>query len=106
MRSFLTTYALLVLTVILAAGLVISIRLPADKTNLVHGFAIGVSVAALVIGLLIRYAFDKAVVGFQFQSRRVLLPEYGLEFTLGLDGLSLLFVLLTLFVFPVCFVAA
>jgi len=48
----------------------------------------------------------KADLAFQFVSRYQPIPEYNLTFTLGADGLSMVFLLLTLFLFLVLFLAA
>ena len=44
--------------------------------------------------------------GFQFLYRLDMLQEYNLTLTLGVDGLGLLFTMLTLFIFPVCFLSS
>jgi NADH:ubiquinone oxidoreductase subunit 4 (subunit M) len=58
------------------------------------------------MGVLSCLSFNKSAVGFQFLFRLDILPEDNLSFTLGADGLSMVFLLLTLFVFPVCFASA
>jgi NADH:ubiquinone oxidoreductase subunit 4 (subunit M) len=52
------------------------------------------------------YTFDKSLAGFQYISAYHVLPNYNLALTFGVDGLSMVFLLLTLFVFPVSFLAA
>jgi NADH-quinone oxidoreductase subunit M len=64
------------------------------------------SVVALLIGVYVGYTFDKSVPGFQFLSSYSVLTEYNLSLTFGADGISMVFLLLTLFVYPVCFIAA
>jgi len=70
--------------------------------------ATGASFLGLIIGIHIMYHFDKSVA--RFQAVRTYTFEIGHEyfftFSLGVDGLSMVFLLLTLFVFPVCFLAA
>lgn len=46
------------------------------------------------------------MVGFQFLARFSVLPADNLTFTLGADGLSMIFLLLTLFIFPICFASS
>jgi len=43
---------------------------------------------------------------FQFQCQLPIIPEYNLYLSLGLDGISLSFVLLTAFVMPFCVLAS
>lgn len=88
---------------ILSAGFVLLILLPSALSRFV---ATGVSLLGLLVGLYAAYTFDKSLPGFQEVSVYEVLPAYNLTLALGVDGLSILFLLLTLFVFPVCFLAA
>jgi NADH-quinone oxidoreductase subunit M len=96
-----TTLELLVL--LFAAGLALLLVLP-EKTA--AAIATGISLIGLVLGLHAALVFDKSLAGFQMLSSYEILSAYNLSLTLGADGLSLVFLLLTLFVFPVCFLAA
>lgn len=60
------------------------------------------SMSALLIGTMSCLSFDKSAVGFQFLSTARVLPEYNLTFSVGADGLTMVFLLLTLFIFPIC----
>jgi len=64
------------------------------------------SCASLLISLYFFGGFNKLTSGFQWISEYPLLPPYNLYFPLGMDGLSALFLLLTLFTFPLLFLAA
>ena len=69
------------------------------------------SLGALYVGLYSCLFFNKGVAGFQFFSHLVVTPVtftpvYDLTFMLAVDGISLAFLLLTLFIFPFCFLAA
>lgn len=50
--------------------------------------------------------FNQGAGGFQFFCLLTLNPIYDMSFMLGVDGLSFVFLLLTLFIFPFCFAAA
>jgi len=51
--------------------------------------------------------FDKSLTGFQQLNTYDLSgSEYDFTATFGLDGFSLVFLVLTLFIFPLCFLAA
>lgn len=91
---------------VLFVGLALSLILPADRVETVRFFSLNVSCAALLIGLLSCLSFNKAVAGFQFTACLDLLPQYNLSFTLGADGISIVFLLLTLFIFPICFLSS
>jgi NADH-quinone oxidoreductase subunit M len=64
------------------------------------------SLLALAIGLMLGLSFDKAAVGYQFMSTAGTVVEYNSAFTFGVDGLSYVFLVLTLFTFPFLFLAA
>lgn len=64
------------------------------------------SLLALAIGLFMGLSFDKAAVGFQYMSSIGFVAEYNSAFALGVDGLSYVFLVLTLFTFPFLFLAA
>lgn len=97
---------LVLLVVLLSAGLAFSLILPASRVDVIRTFSLGLSSAVLLVGLLSCLSFNKTMAGFQFTSRVDLLPQYNLSFTLGADGLSMVFLLLTLFIFPICFLSS
>lgn len=49
---------------------------------------------------------DKTSFGFQNYGRISFISEYNIVFLLGTDGLSLVFLVLTLFTFPILFLSA
>jgi len=51
-------------------------------------------------------SFDKATVGYQYMSSIGFIAEYNSALALGVDGLSYVFLVLTLFTFPFLFLAA
>jgi proton-translocating NADH-quinone oxidoreductase chain M len=97
---------LLLLVLLLSVGFAISLVLPADRVDAIRLFCLNISLGALIVGVLGCLAFDKASAGFQFAFRLDILPQYNLSFTLGADGISMVFLLLTLFIFPICFLSA
>lgn len=50
---------------------------------------------SLVLSLGIYWAYDREVAGFQFYEELALVPPLGISYQLGIDGMSLLMVLLT-----------
>jgi NADH-quinone oxidoreductase subunit M len=94
------------IVIILLIGLSLSLALPAGREDVIRSFSLKTSFVVLIIGLLSCLSFNKTMAGFQFMSRLDLLPQYNLSFTLGADGISVVFLLLTLFIFPVCFLSA
>jgi NADH:ubiquinone oxidoreductase subunit 4 (subunit M) len=68
--------------------------------------ALTTSLAALLVGVLGCFFFNLSAVGFQFLVTLPTFLQNNLTLSFGADGLSMVFLLLTLFVFPVCFLAA
>ena len=71
---------------------------PGEKTA--KGQALLVSSLVFLFSLKFYLDFDPYDGGFQFQQVRDLLPAFGLRYAVGLDGISLWFVLLTAFLTP------
>jgi proton-translocating NADH-quinone oxidoreductase chain M len=66
---------------------------------------------ALFISIYIWFKFDNELVGlnfqrFQFISKISIMPHYNLEFIVGVDGISLCFLLLTTFIMMLCWAAS
>jgi len=63
------------------------------------------SVAVLILSILLVLDFDTAEAGFQFMEDTPWLGG-GIEYRVGVDGISVLFVLLTTFLMPFCILAS
>jgi len=61
--------------------------------------AYGVAVAAIefALSLWLWYAFDNSVSGMQFMEHLPLVPSFGINYTLGVDGISLFIIILSAF---------
>jgi NADH-quinone oxidoreductase subunit M len=68
--------------------------------------ALGGSVLTVLVGLYLAVRFNFDGHGFQFQEKYQWLPPIGASYHLGLDGLSLLLVALTVIVTPVAILVA
>jgi NADH-quinone oxidoreductase subunit M len=101
-----TTHPLEVILFTLTLGFVLSLTITASNPNATRVAVLVTSLAALAEGIYASSAFNKADLAFQFTSRYQPIPEYNLSFTLGADGLSMIFLLLTLFIFPILFLSA
>src|SRR5712691_9745054 len=63
------------------------------------------NVVSAACALLLWRAFDTAATGLQFVERHAWIPTIGAEYMVGVDGLSLLLLLLTSLIFPFAFLA-
>ncbi|MBI3710289.1 MAG: NADH-quinone oxidoreductase subunit M [Proteobacteria bacterium] len=68
--------------------------------------ALWTSLATFVLSLLLWAGFDTSSAGFQFVEHRNWLPALGITYHMGVDGISLLFVLLSTFLTPLCVLAS
>jgi NADH-quinone oxidoreductase subunit M len=71
------------------------------KDGLVRQLALGVSLVAFAISLLVWWQFDPTSAAYQFVERHPWLPDFGISYHVGVDGISLLLVVLTTFLTPV-----
>jgi len=67
--------------------------------------ALLVSGVVFVLSLLLVFAFDGSTADFQFTEDTAWLGG-GIEYRMGVDGISILFVLLTAFLTPLCILAS
>ena len=64
--------------------------------------ALWTSFIVLVVIILIWSTFDAGTAEFQFVERAPWIPAFGIEFHLGIDGISLFLIVLTGFLVPIC----
>ena len=63
-----------------------------------------ISLANFLLSLYLWYLFDKNNSGFQFIEERVWLKGF-INYKVGIDGISILFVILTTFIVPLCIIS-
>ncbi|MBV9654618.1 MAG: NADH-quinone oxidoreductase subunit M [Acetobacteraceae bacterium] len=68
--------------------------------------ALWTSLIVFVLSLVLWAKFDGAEPGFQFVESVSWLPEYGVGYRMGVDGISVLFVLLSTLLTPICVLSA
>ncbi|MBN9257132.1 MULTISPECIES: NADH-quinone oxidoreductase subunit M [unclassified Mesorhizobium] len=67
--------------------------------------ALATTVATFVVSLFIWTGFDNSQAGFQFVEKYAWLDS-GISYHMGVDGISMLFVILTTFLMPLCILAS
>jgi NADH-quinone oxidoreductase subunit M len=68
--------------------------------------ALWTSLVVLALSLILWFRFDPAVAEFQFEEQVDWLPEFGVGYHMGVDGISVLFVLLSTLLTPLCILAS
>ena len=68
--------------------------------------ALWTSLVVFALSLVLWVRFDPADPGFQFVESAAWLPQWGITYKLGVDGISVLFVLLSTALTPICILAS
>ncbi|UPY38397.1 NADH-quinone oxidoreductase subunit M [Sediminicoccus sp. KRV36] len=68
--------------------------------------ALWTSLITFGLSLVIWAQFDKANVDYQFVEQVSWLPEFGVAYIMGVDGISILFILLSTLLTPICILAS
>ena len=72
-----------------------------DRAPFARQFALVVSLVTFAVSLVMWARFDPAVADYQMVERHAWLPDFGISYHLGVDGISLLLVVLTTFLTPI-----
>ena len=89
-----------------AVGAVLVALLPRRRAALHRAAGLLVALLTLAVSLLLWSRFDGDSADFQFEEVRRWMPTLGVTFHLGIDGISLLLVLLTTFLTPIALASA
>jgi NADH-quinone oxidoreductase subunit M len=79
--------------------------LPKGSDLLAKQVALAVSIVVAIAGLGMALSFDRSVYGFQFVEKYQWIPAFGINYALGVDGISLLLILLALVLTPIVIAA-
>ena len=78
----------------------------APKGSLAKQIALAASLVTLVVGVVAATQFDRDGSGFQLTETHTWIDAFGVHYAVGLDGLGLLLVLLTVVLVPIVLLAA
>ena len=98
--NLLTSMGLLPL---IGAGLIA--LLPVTNAKLVKQSALLVSLLVAALGITMTVGFDRGVTGFQYIERYSWIPSLGISYQLGVDGISLILILLSVLLVPIVILA-
>ena len=79
-------------------GVMIIAVIPAKKKEVIRAAAFGITALNFIASLSLLYGFDSATHHMQFVEKTSWIPDIGVGYFLGIDGLSLLLLLLTTFI--------
>ncbi|MGC9970413.1 MAG: NADH-quinone oxidoreductase subunit M [Bryobacteraceae bacterium] len=76
-------------------GMAVLLLIPAARKNWIRIWANIAAFAGFVVSLRLAFTFDKNASDFQFQEQAAWIPTLGVNYHIGIDGISLLLVMLT-----------
>ena len=91
---------LLILTPII--GSFILLFMPSNNVYWIRMIALYTSLFTFIISILIWLFFDYGVSNFQFVSSFLWFSSFNINVFVGIDSISLLFIILTTLIFPLC----
>lgn len=97
-----TSHLLLLITLIPTLGAVLLYFIPSHRENQIRQIALNVSLITFIISLILWTNFDQSTPQFQFVNSYNWLPSLNIHYILGIDGISLFFIILTTFLTPIC----
>jgi NADH-quinone oxidoreductase subunit M len=87
------------------AGIVPLLFLDQKNDKVLKGYTLAISLVEFLLSLKLWFGFNDAYGGMQFVERHSWLPSYGISYYLGIDGFSVLLILLATFLTPICVLA-
>ena len=97
---------LIFLFFLLILGIIGLIFIPSSQKLIMRQFALGITSAVFVSSLFLWLGFDHSTPKFQFVVDSLWLPIANINLILGVDGISLFFIILTTLIFPLCLLAS
>jgi NADH-quinone oxidoreductase subunit M len=88
----------------LAAAIVLAF-LPKTSETAIKGWSLFASTAVFILSLGLLRGWDETQVSFQFVESKAWIPQWGITYGLGVDGITLWLVLLTTFLTPIIFLS-
>src|SRR5215813_10328333 len=71
-----------------------------------HNVALWTSLITFALSLVLWFDFDRHSADFQFVEKRDWIPAFGLAYHMGVDGISVMFVLLSTLLTPICILSS
>lgn len=84
------------------AGVAILLLIKRTQESLIRLVALLVSIAGFLLSVPLFASFDKTTYAMQFVEKHVWIPAWNINYHLGLDGISILFVLLSTLITILC----
>ncbi len=99
-------HILSLLTFLPLVGALVVALLPASEKGAIRGFTLAWSALVFVLSLPVLFAFKEGSAAMQFVEAVEWIPTFGIGYRVGVDGISLLIVMLTTFLTPLVVLSA
>jgi NADH-quinone oxidoreductase subunit M len=77
-----------------------------DREPLVRNIALVTSLVTFAATLLLWWRFDPSSAAYQFEERHAWIPAFGIQYYIGIDGISLLLIVMTAFLTPLALLSS
>ncbi|MBK1697676.1 NADH-quinone oxidoreductase subunit M [Rhodovibrio salinarum] len=92
---------------LVGAGFILMIRGEPDViARNARYVALWTSLITFVLSLFVWFGFDRGTAAFQFVEEAPWIPQFGITYHMGVDGISMMFVLLSTLLTPICVLAS
>src|SRR5256885_708219 len=88
------------------AAAILLVFFPKNATGAIKGIGLLASLATFVASLGIVKGFHEGMAGLQLVEMRTWIPQWGINYALGVDGISLWLVMLTTLLTPIVFLSS
>lgn len=79
--------------------------IPNTKVLLTKQIALMTTILVALVGIYMAISFDPDTTGFQFVESREWIPAFGIKYALGIDGIALILILMSVLLSPIVVVA-
>ena len=93
---------LLWLTITPLLGVLLLLFVRESDKELAHKIALYTSLLTFILSIFLWIQFDKLTIGFQLVNKLGSIPFFNIDVYIGIDGVSLFFILLSTFLIPIC----
>ena len=94
------SHLLTLVTFVPLVGAILVLLLPRRQEHVTKLATLGTTLVTFAISLPVYFRFDAASADYQFVEQRAWIPSLGVSYHVGVDGISVLLVLLTTFLMP------
>ncbi len=89
-----------------AVGAILMALFPAGDHRNLKATAIGIATATFLLSLVLWFGFNPANSGYQFEGHTPWVESFGIGYHVGIDGISLVMIVLTTFLMPLTLLGA